>query len=53
MLKRIDVYRCKMCARLEFLEHEKILLGFMAKCALCGGEMEFKESIYQIENKRG
>lgn len=53
MLKRIDVYRCKVCARLEFLEHEKILLGFMNKCALCGGEMALKESIYQIENKRG
>lgn len=52
-MKRIDVYKCKTCARLEFLEHEKILLGFMNKCAICGGETSFKESIYQIGNERG
>ena len=55
MIKRIDVYRCKTCASLEFLEHEKILLGFMKKCPYCGDEMVTspKESIYQIENKKG
>lgn len=55
MIKRIDVYRCKTCARLEFKEHEKILLGFMKKCPFCGDEMVTspKECIYQIENKKG
>lgn len=52
-MTRIDVLKCKICARLQFLPHEKILFGFMSKCPLCGGELEKKESIYQIENKRG
>lgn len=50
-MTRIDVLKCKICARLQFLPHEKILLGFMSKCPLCGGELDKKESIYQIEKK--
>lgn len=53
MLKRVDVYKCKICGRVQFLEYEKVLLGFMKKCPLCGGDFEKKESIFQVEQKRG